>query len=139
LLQFQRLARQIVDARAATEPRAADAVWTVSGDETTIARLSPPAKTLSARRAQEPHFLNGDKSLAGSAVDLVEASFFRGFDPVNGLRPPQAARETRAIDWVKTSEGHASMRSTASGVAARAGAVRVVKVWRRLRIAKFGN
>ena len=29
---------------------------------------------------------------------------FRGFDPVNGLRPPQAARETRAIDRVKTSE-----------------------------------
>jgi hypothetical protein len=29
---------------------------------------------------------------------------FRGFDPVNGLRPPEAAREKRAIDRVKTSE-----------------------------------
>jgi hypothetical protein len=29
---------------------------------------------------------------------------FRGFDSVNGLRPPKAARETRAIDRVKTSE-----------------------------------
>jgi hypothetical protein len=29
---------------------------------------------------------------------------FRSFDAVNGLRPPKAARETRAIDSVKTSE-----------------------------------
>jgi hypothetical protein len=29
---------------------------------------------------------------------------FRDFDPVNGLRPPKAAREMRAIDRVKTSE-----------------------------------
>jgi hypothetical protein len=104
-------------------------LWPVAAHQTRIARLSAPAKHLSASRGQDPHFFNGDKSLAGSAVDLVEASFFQGFDPVNGLRPPQAARGTRAIDRVKTSEVHASMRSTASGVAARAGAVEVAKVW----------
>jgi len=95
------------------DPKPPTPLGPVAGDETRIARLSPPAKTLSASRGQDPHFVNGDKSLAGSAVDLRKASFFRGFDPVNGLRPPQAARETRAIDRVKTSEVHASMRSTA--------------------------
>jgi len=34
---------------------------------------------------------------AGSAVDPMEASFFRSFVAVNGLRPPEAARETRAM------------------------------------------
>jgi hypothetical protein len=29
---------------------------------------------------------------------------FRSFAVVNGLRPPEAARETRAIDSVKSSE-----------------------------------
>jgi hypothetical protein len=62
----------------------------VPGDKTRIAPLSPPAKTktLSAFHRQSPHFFNDDKRLAESAVDLMEASFFRGFDPVNGLRPP---------------------------------------------------
>jgi hypothetical protein len=41
--------------------------------------------------------------MAESAVDLMEASFFRGFDAVNGLRPPEAAREKRAIDSLATS------------------------------------
>jgi hypothetical protein len=40
----------------------------------------------------------------------MEAAFFRNFAAVNGLRPPEAARETRAIDSRKTSEVHASMR-----------------------------
>jgi len=57
----------------------------------------------------------------------------------HGLRPPKAARETRAIDSVQTSEVHASMRSTAWRVAARGGAVPIAKVWRRLRVAKFCN
>jgi hypothetical protein len=38
----------------------------------------------------------------------MEASFFRSFEAVNGLRPPQAERKTRAIDGFKTSEVHAS-------------------------------
>jgi hypothetical protein len=43
---------------------------------------------------RNPHFVNNDKTLAGSAADLMEASFFRGFDPVNGaLRAPPAAVE----------------------------------------------
>jgi hypothetical protein len=37
-------------------------------------------------------------SSAGSAVDLMEASSFQSLEVVNGLRPPKAARETRAID-----------------------------------------
>jgi hypothetical protein len=40
----------------------------------------------------------------------MEASFFRGLAAVNGFRPPEAAREERAIDSLKTSEVHASMR-----------------------------
>lgn len=32
---------------------------------------------------------------ADSAVDLVKASCFRSFESVNGLRPPEAAREAR--------------------------------------------
>jgi hypothetical protein len=31
-------------------------------------------------------------SLAGSAVDLMEASFLRSFEAAHGLRPPEAAR-----------------------------------------------
>jgi len=72
----------------------------------------------------------GGASLAGSAVDFAEASFFRSLDAVNGLRPPKAARETRAIDSVKTSEVHASMKSTARCVAARGGAAAVAEVRR---------
>ena len=48
----------------------------VAGYERRIARLSAPAKTLSVWRGQDPHFFNSSKSLAGSAVDLLEASFF---------------------------------------------------------------
>jgi hypothetical protein len=40
----------------------------------------------------------------------MEASFFRSLEAVGGLRPPEAAREERAIDSLKTSEVHASMR-----------------------------
>ncbi len=66
----------------------------------------------------------------------MEASFFRGFGSLNGLRPPQAARETRANDRGRTSEVHASTRSTARCVAARGEAAPVARVYRRLRIAK---
>jgi hypothetical protein len=38
--------------------------------------------------------LTGARS-AGSAADLMEASYFRSFAAVNGLRPPEAAREAR--------------------------------------------
>jgi hypothetical protein len=89
-----------------------------------------PAKKLSSLRRRNRHFINGDKRLAESVDDILEASLFRGLDPVNGLRPPKAARQRRVIDRVKTSEGHASMRSTALHVAARAEAVQVAKVWR---------
>ena len=37
-------------------------------------------------RAQDTHCIVGDASLAGSAVDLMEAVFFRSFDAVNGAR-----------------------------------------------------
>jgi hypothetical protein len=40
---------------------------------------------------------------------------FRSLDAVNGLRPPEAARETRAIDSVQTSEKEASMSDGALG------------------------
>jgi hypothetical protein len=56
---------------------------------------------------------------AESAVDLAEASCFRSFAAVNGLRPPGAARETRAIDGGKTSEGPASAKPTAWRVTGR--------------------
>jgi hypothetical protein len=62
------------------------------------------------------------RSSAGSAVDLMEASFFRSLEAVNGLRPPKAARGTRAIDSLETSEGFASKRSTAWRVTGEGGA-----------------
>jgi len=77
--------------------------------------------------------------MAESAVDLMEASFFRGFDAVNGLRPPEAAREKRAIDSLATSEVHASMRSTAWCVTKRDRAAPVEKVWRLLSDREIGQ
>jgi hypothetical protein len=58
----------------------------------------------------------------------------------HGLRPPQAAREARAIDSLETSEAHASMRSTARRVAERGRAASVEQVWSPLadrEIARF--
>jgi hypothetical protein len=43
------------------------------------------------------------EALAESAVDLLEASFFRGFDPVNGARFARRLRRSKTIDRVKTS------------------------------------
>jgi len=43
-------------------------------------------------------------SVAHQAVFPHGSMNFRSFDPVNGLRPPEAAREKRAIDNRKTSE-----------------------------------
>ncbi|MFZ1962809.1 MAG: hypothetical protein WAU78_04950 [Roseiarcus sp.] len=80
-----------------------------------------------------------DANSAGSAVDLMEASSCRSFAAVPGLRPPQAAREKRAIDSRKTSEVHASMRSTAWCVAEKSRTAPVEKVRRVLRIGKLGN
>jgi hypothetical protein len=52
---------------------------------------------------------------------------FRSFEAVNGLRPPEAARETRAIDSLETSEKRgfhevdgALCRTAAKGAALRA-------------------
>jgi len=78
-------------------------------------------------------------SSAGSAVDLMEASFFRSFDPVNGARSARRLGRSKTIDRAKTSEVHASMRSTAWCATERGGAAPVAKVWRRLRVGKFGN
>jgi hypothetical protein len=66
---------------------------------------------------------------AGSAVGLMEASFFRSFAAVNGARFARRLRRSETIDSRKTSEGHASMRSTAWRVTGRAG---------RLQARKFG-
>jgi hypothetical protein len=48
--------------------------------------------------------------LAGSAVDLMEASFFRSFEAVNGALFARRLRRSKTIDSLKTSEVHASMR-----------------------------
>jgi hypothetical protein len=44
----------------------------------------------------------------------MEASFFRSFDAVNGARKARRLRRPKAIDSVKTSEVHASMRKDGS-------------------------
>ena len=67
-------------------------------------------------------------SLAGSAVDLMEASLFRSFDAVNDARFARRLRRSKIIDGVKTSEVHASMRSTACCVPARGGGLRLREV-----------
>jgi hypothetical protein len=74
----------------------------------------------------------------GSAVDLTEASSFRSFEAVNGARYARRLQRSKTIDSLKTSEVHASMRSTAWSVTARSGAALVEKVRCRPRIAKLG-
>ena len=64
----------------------------LAGDEGRIAPLSAPAKTLSLSRGGGPHFFSRGKRLAGSAVDLLEALFFRGSEPVNGARSARRLR-----------------------------------------------
>jgi hypothetical protein len=61
------------------EPKRPATLAPVAGDERRIARLSAPAKTLSVLRGRDPHFFNSDKRLAGSAVDLLDASSFPRF------------------------------------------------------------
>ena len=58
-------------------------------------RLS--AAVLRMSREAFRHYGDGvdGANLAGGAVDLMEAASFRCFTAVNGLRPPQAAREAR--------------------------------------------
>jgi hypothetical protein len=90
-------------------------------------------------RSRAPRRGGLGRGSAESAVDLMEASLFRSFAAANGLRPPEAARGTRAIDGRKTSEAHASIRSTASRVTERGGAAPVRAVWRRLRMEEYGN
>ena len=73
---FNDLPRTFLDNRAAAGTWAADAASTRHGDETRITRLSAPAKKLSASR-DDAALLQRRRSLAGSAVDLMEASFFQ--------------------------------------------------------------
>ena len=56
-------------------------------------------------------FFGGSSS--ESAVDLMEASFFRSFAAVNGARYARRLRRSKTIDGGKTSEGPASVRPTA--------------------------
>jgi len=69
----------------------------------------------------------------------MEASFFRSFEAVNGALFARRLRRSKTIDSLKTSEVHASTRSTAWCVTERGGAAPVGKVWRRLRVVKFGD
>jgi hypothetical protein len=132
--------------RAPRAARAAGDAWPSPGwtlahreDERRITRLSAPAKTLSLFRRQNPHFFNNDKRLAGSAVDLLAAFFFRGSDPVNGARSARRLRRSKTIDRVRTAEGHAAKRSTAGYVAAKTAAVTVAKVYCGRRPAPAGR
>ena len=67
-------------------------------------------------------------SSAGGAVDLMEASFFRSFEAVNGALFARRLRRSKTIDSLKTSEVHAFMRSTAWCSAERGRAAPVEKV-----------
>jgi len=61
-------------------------------------------------------------SLAGSAVDLMKASFFRSLEAVNGALFARRPWRSKTIDSLETSEVHAFMRPTARRVAEEAGA-----------------
>jgi len=69
------------------------------GDRIRIARFRDPqsARDFLDRTRPAP-------SATHQAVFPHGSMNFRSFDAVNGLRPPKAARKTRAIDSVKTSE-----------------------------------
>jgi hypothetical protein len=75
LCNFNGLRGTSLTAGPAAGTRAADSASTDRGHETRIAQLSAPAKKMSDLRAQGA-LRHWPASLAGSAVDLMGASFF---------------------------------------------------------------